>query len=585
MNRIRILSVLMILALATLSAGCMGGGGGSSTPVEKDVVGITSALRSFMSAVRTGDQTGVASLLTSPSESYIIIRDFGSDIRDPNDDVEEFYFYVNPDYITQPSTNIAFVRASYALHNGSTLWLTFSMVRDQGNWLIENIETGAPPSDSPSSPHQPPPSSFVVQQYFPLTPSIQNYYALINPDNTISTARSIKHFYSPSLYEDNIYYSGLYFMSAEKGDASYESTDYDPSPGSLRGSLPPFIEDSTTNPTSFGFDSAGALWYRQPGGFYESPAFKLFEASHEYGSTHEVSLRLPSSSGYFDVPATVTIVIGQPQPLVTPLKTYSATVKVTMTTQSAEMSEPHKWALYMANGVGIVGVDHFSNPTSAVPSLTEQMLMRIGDSTNTERADPQITTPELLPGEFVIGANITINLAYNALNPRFFLTSSSSLPDGLTLDQNTGVISGVIVDTAVRGEWPFTVAIVDRYYRSSEKTIKMNVVAAQRVSISPALPSVMPVDDTLADRYILFDDDYMTSSEYSVSLVDVSGPGTYYLSNDSSGRWTFNYNPSVAGTLRFKIFINRPSPYPTYTSHEFSIVVDDSSGPMEVSVR
>src|SRR5215472_15634838 len=93
----------------------------------------------------------------------------------------------------------------------------------------------------------------------------------------------------------------------------------------------------------------------------------------------------------------------------------------------------------------------------------------------------------------------TVGTAYNLVvsvsggtNPYQFLLTSGSLPTGLSLNANTGTVSGIPVTT---GSFKFTIGVVDSSDAGNEKRFSVSIAAAPatpavRIQIAPLNSSV-----------------------------------------------------------------------------------------------
>ena len=104
--------------------------------------------------------------------------------------------------------------------------------------------------------------------------------------------------------------------------------------------------------------------------------------------------------------------------------------------------------------------------------------------------DVSIPTPSLLPPATIGQAYTTTITASGGTPPYQF--SSSSLPQGLVLNQFSGLISGT--PTQASGRWTINVSAVDSLGISYDKTF-----ALQILSLPLSLPSVLPFGQTIDD--------------------------------------------------------------------------------------
>lgn len=538
MKKIAILSVLMFVTIALLLTGC-GGGGSSSTPVEKDVVGITSTLNEFMAAARARDQVKMESLLTAPSENYLIIKDFGADLNDPDDNVAHSFF-VSPDYISQPSEDIAFVKASYLLHSGEYLWLEFSMVRDQGRWMIDDIEMSVEPgSDSPPivSPE------FVASSYYQLKSDIHKVFSIEDSVGNASTSRQISG-YGDGFLEDGITFYEVFEDILEPGSGDYEGFVPAKSRRSLHGALLGSIQSSglslraqtdpiraTGSTVYYGMDSQGAFWLKT----YDSNGLvlinngdpiKIFEPSHAYGEKRVISV--PWQVSAFHHNATITIDIGFPvSGFATPLRTYTA-VPVTFTTVvDVPSGDSGKWVGYFVSGVGEVAYDGYESIGDSQPVTRNRLLTRYSsDGVLNERNDPIITTGTSL-GSYLPGQAITpVQFAQTGgYAPFLYRMYSGTLPADLILT-DTGLLSGNIAAGAATGQQFFAIEVVDKYGRHSNKEFVIDIVAPAPIGVITFSPALSTVDfETALESFILFEGTSGLFDNYDFEVLEVAPAG------------------------------------------------------------
>lgn len=542
MNKLRVLSVLVILAITLVAAGCGGGGGARSVEIDKDVVGITSTLNNFIAAARSGDKATLQSLLASPSESYLIVKDFGVDITDP-DDNQSYEFYVNPDLIAQTSAEQAYVYAYYILHSGEPLWLYFNMVREEGRWVIEEMKEKAPEAGGYVQPIEPTPitpvtpSEFVVASYNPMDSNIDKIYAIENDAGIVSSTRLITSYTEPWLdSETGITFAELIEMYEEPDGASYQGfvpSGLIPNQTSLRNSLPRAISRSVASKLRsnrfslrgqlddpnvsvyYGYDSSGAMWIKLVDSasivlFNNNSPIKLFEPSHPYGTTRTISF--PYEVGGLTFSSTITINIGFTKSFSTPLQDYTV-VPVTFTDIDDETGEGSKWTEYLVPVVGEVGYDEYETVTSTTPVEKDRLLTRFnGDRSLNERNDPIITNANTNLGTYNVGDPITamqVNVSGGA-SPymfRWYLAGPTlyNLP-GVTVSP-TGLLQGTAQGSGAGDIVEGKLEVVDKYGRYSVKIFSYESltgdVVGSPISFSPAVHASLPVGGSVGEEYFI----------------------------------------------------------------------------------
>ncbi|HNV68717.1 MAG TPA: hypothetical protein PKO06_03400, partial [Candidatus Ozemobacteraceae bacterium] len=144
MKSTRVLVVFfgILLSIGLLGCGGGGGGGGGGT-VAPDAPAITARLNSFVKAMAHGNAVEATKFMSSrlaaaSGGGTLIIKDFGDDIDDPSDD-KSYNFLIPSDGILQ-SGDIATVRAEYTTDQSVTLSITFTLLREEGEWYIDDVE-------------------------------------------------------------------------------------------------------------------------------------------------------------------------------------------------------------------------------------------------------------------------------------------------------------------------------------------------------------------------------------------------------------------------------------------------------------
>lgn len=588
MIKIRFISVLLLISFFAALTGC-GGSGGSSTPVEKDVAGITSTLNGYMASLRANDSAAAARFFaataptspTSPGSIHtILIEDFGINISDNTDKPISYNFLVYPEDIVQPSNEIAFVKATYTLHSGAKIILKFSLVKENGVWLIDNMESETTTgSDSSTTP-----GSFIAKSFYPIQENITRMFALTDSYDAALTDRIYEIFsYSYDDSDTGIKFYELSETETVPGNADYEGA---PAPASsqrasrksLRANTAPFFYHASS--IYFGYDSAGALWMKTPESNYGVP-FKLLESSHAYGSSREIGLFWYDSSEALQT-GTVTVNIGYPTEFSTPLQSYTA-VSLTFLTSWNNGADQHKWVLHLASGIGTVGADHFFSPSSPTPDEKERIMQRFSsDYTLNQRNDPAISTAVNL-GSYHDGQTITsvqLTSTGGTAPYTYSLDSSSFAGTGVSLT-SSGNIAGSIAGTPALGDYSTVIKVVDKFGRYSTKTFNMTVVASPPVSgavtYSPSLPGTMTVGGS-HQAWVMLNNAKVKLADYIFELTNKSPVfGFVNVGSDASGDITINVTGDSATTLQFAGKLTSRSDSTVNTSELVTVVIAPAS--------
>lgn len=573
----------MILMVSLLALGC-GGGGASSVPVEKDVVGITRTLNDFMAAARSNDQAKLQSLMAAPIEYYLMVKDFGPDITNP-DDNQSYEFYVNSDLIDQPSSDLAHVYAYYMLHSGEPYWLYFKMMREDGRWVIEEMANQAPESGGYVEPIVPTPvtsTEFVAASYNPLDNSIERIFATEDGSYNALPTRMVTSYGSP-YSENGITFYEVYETYVEPGDAMYEG--FVPSVVSRRSLASSMVASVKHNLRSsrfslraqtepeiyvyYGLDSEGAFWMKMVEStssmvFNDGAPVKLFEKSHPFGTKRTISY--PYTVGGTAFAITITIDIGSPVAnFATPLQTYTV-VPLTFSSVDSEFpAEGDKWVEYHAAGIGEVGFDYFDTPTSASPSEIERLLTRFNsDGSINQRNDPIITNSSNYLGSYIAGQDITTTqvTASGGTAPLLFRwhdpgTGPEFLLEGIHLT-SAGVISGYIAGNPPAGTgFSGNVEVVDKYGRRTYKpfTVDIETSTLGVVTFSPVMGPVTV--NTKLSSYLMLENTSVLKADYSFTLLDVfpvEAEGYITITEDVSGYAIIEVEGYQTGaTINFKV--------------------------------
>lgn len=562
MNKLRVLSVLVVLALTLVAAGCGGGGGARSVAIDKDVVGITSTLNNFMAAARSGDQATLQSFLASPGESYLIVKDFGADINNP-DDNQSYEFYVNPDLISQVSTDKAYVYTYYIQHSGDPLWLYFDMVREDGRWVIEEMLNKAPEAGGYVEPITPTPISpvapteFVASSFNPIRDDIIRIFSVEESSTGRSLPERLVTYYGPGSLESDtgITFHELYEDYSVPGDPDYEG--FVPSGASSRnlagriaGSIiGRALKDRSTRLFSlraqvsvpepvvsayYGFDSQGAFYlklYESSGSsmieFNNGLPLKLFEPSHPFGTKRVVNYSYTIDGTRYG--STITLDIGFLKTLVTPLNTYTA-VPITIVDVDDDTTDGEKWTEYLAVGIGEVGFDNFETIDSTSPLDEERLLTRFNsDGSLNERNDPVITNTNTFLGQFNVGdpispVQVTVTGGSGPYLFRWYVGGfgPESLM-GVSLSPE-GVLQGVAEGSGAGEEFEGKVEVIDRYNRHSTKTFSYESLVSGAGAVLASIDFAEGGDpSTLYDLYA------------GVNVNSDPADQTFVLRNDGEG--------------------------------------------------
>lgn len=567
MTKIRFISVLLLISLFAVLTGCGGGGGGSSTPVEKDVTGITSTLNGYLASLRASDPAAAAKFFastapTSPGSVHtILIKDFGITLGDETESSISYNFLVYPEDIVQPSNEIAFVKATYTLHSGARIIIRFSLVKESGVWLIDNMEVETT-TDSESHAN---PGAFVTKNFYPLQENITRLFALTDGSDAALTDRIYESF--SSSYTDSG--TGIVFYELSETETVPGNADYEGAPApsssmrnsgrSLRANTAPFFYDASS--IYFGYDSAGALWMKTPESNYGVP-FKLLESSHAYGSSREIGIFWYDDDEIMQT-GTVTVNIGYPTNFPTPLQSYTV-VPLTFLTTWSNGANQHKWVLHLASGIGTVGADHFTAPSSIIPAAKERIMQRFSsDLSLNQRNDPAISTAVNL-GSYYDGqtiASVQLTSTGGTAPYTYSLDSSSFVGTGITMT-SSGSIAGSIAGTPPLGDHTTVIKVVDKFGRHSTRTFSMTVVSAPvvyTVSFSKSANSSALINTSHEDLITSSTGDHTCTLLSSSPSVDSAYADVFdYRTNPSYNAWLFSFYPQTAGTYSFVIRVTFP---------------------------
>ena len=451
------LMALLVLSI-TLICGCMGGGGGGGTTVvEKDVAGITATLNRFAEALRTSDPTasGVFAQTTGDSETtkVLYVKDFGADLSNPEDN-QTWEFRVNTADITQPAPDTAIVKASKVMSTGNTLWLIFSMLKEEGEWRIQGItiqETGL--------------SSLVTASYYPIVPGNRMvYYSKAADVNSSSYLYTVEFSNTDTYQKDGITYHRVV------------SSGYQPPVAPIGGANR--LAAQIAGGGYQAFTPQGEVWAYDPyinGGV----PYRLMKSSYAFGETDVIVESYGEGEVY-----TTTITIGsQMKPLVTPLKTYMV---LPVTQQESYTYNgtvgTHTEVLYFAEGVGLVGIDRYQHSTTvtATDLLYERLVNGVVESNNPVVSAPSTSTSQ----EVIVGQNmVPVQFSSTGGTPPITWKLLGA-PAGVTLTQ-AGYLSGTPDPNAPLMTYPLTIRVQDVYERWSSLDYSLSVVAAPQLTVTP----------------------------------------------------------------------------------------------------
>lgn len=541
-NKFIVLTVLIAIVIAMI--GCAGGGSGSPAVVEKDVAGITATLNKFAVSLQKGTAAtaGIFAQATDHTSTILYIQDFGKDINDP-DDNETWYFSVNPADIVQPSSDIAYLKASRMLPDGTTLWLSFALVREQGIWLIETLNV----IESAGA-------TFVTASYFPVTPGASLSYSIIE-DGVITSYITETGFAKTAMVKDGInFYQMLEnFLYGNKKFAGRPS----------RRSLRAVYEFSSSY---FGFDSHGQLCIYDPYINNGTP-YVAFKTSYAFGAKDQFT-EVYSLDGSTETTVT-DVTIGFPQAtFVTPLRTFSVvpvTLDFTVTSNSSTYND--KTVIYLAEGRGIVGYDYYDESNVLV---AQERLLKSDINGVSESNDPVVSAPASSQS-VVSGQNmVPVEFSVKGGSQPFSWGMSSSL-GGIFLSP-AGVLSGSPDPNAALGQYPVSVYVTDPYGRTDTFVFTLTLTQAPlsgNVTFSPPFSSTMGYPGR-QEAWLMLDGSSFQYADYSIAATQIDPIGaTSYINffADTSGYAQVSVMSFQSGvTISFKVQITRNSDLAVFTS-------------------
>jgi N-acetylneuraminic acid mutarotase len=143
--------LIVVLCLGTnFLTGCLGksgGGGGLPQVSPENSARMQSTLNGFMSAVGRKDMAAAYQFMSkrmqlvasdTPSHSLITVWDFGANLQDTSDDAP-WTFLVPEGGIIMTSESAAQVNGSCQVSEQLTLKLLFTLIKEEGQWYIEEI--------------------------------------------------------------------------------------------------------------------------------------------------------------------------------------------------------------------------------------------------------------------------------------------------------------------------------------------------------------------------------------------------------------------------------------------------------------
>lgn len=551
MTKTRFLAAILMISFLAL-IGCSGGGG-SPTAIEKDVTGITATLNRFAESLKASGSDGVATFFaqTSNPEQYeskiLYIQDFGKDIKDATDNVT-WKFNVRPDDIQQPSADLAYVKASRVDDSGYPMWISFVLVREQGVWMIDTIETE---QVTPSA------SSFVSASYFPILPGASLTYAIMMND-IVQPERTETGFAKTPLVKNGI----NFYQMIEQDQAPIYAAARRNSSRSLRGNL---RRQSGDYDSYFGIDSLGQVWlYDQyiNGG----EPYVIFKASYDFGATDQFTEVWTYNS--YTSTTVVNFTIGSPTTLETPLRDFSV-VPITMMSNETYMGETYSWKtiLYLVEGLGIVGNDEsIEDPNTIV--YKDRLLMASINGVDSKN-EPVITTAAI--PDLVINEQTTVQFSVLGGSSPYEWNVTGTLPDGMLFSPSEGKIYGAPSTGVNPGQYSLIMYAKDKWLRVAQKAFTYNVVSSASsatVIFTPSIPTSATVD-TMIESVISLSP---TATITACSITAFTFPaGAYdpYAGYDTSLGWIVSITPNVAGNYEFTLSVTDSNSNVTSVTRSF----------------
>lgn len=401
-------SVLFVVLITLISLVGCSGGGGSATPIVKDVAGINSTISGFMSSVVSRDSVAATKFLaaeTTSSESSlhtIMVYDFGSDINDPNDVKAHYPFTVSESDIFQPTDSIATVKAYYKLSSGQPLWLTFALIKESGVWIIETITVGDHTSDSSSG--------FLASTYFPIIPgaiSRFNHYYMGSSNGSTST----QEFLATPVVKD-----GMNF---------YRLSDV------LTSSVGTAIRAQSTfsAPEIYYSQQSCGLWVYSPS-LNDGVPFKFLETLHAFGSSYSQQYTSRDTSSNL-ITHTNAVSFGYPETAQTDMGPIQAVpVTILTTTSGASVESTSKVKVWFAANYGQVLHESFMNATDSEATYVQKIFSRTTPSTHTTNP-PTYTSGSIIfaeGGDPAVAYDLYAGIDVNSSTGEFTLRNDGQGP-------------------------------------------------------------------------------------------------------------------------------------------------------------
>ncbi|HKQ85780.1 MAG TPA: Ig domain-containing protein [Candidatus Acidoferrales bacterium] len=211
------------------------------------------------------------------------------------------------------------------------------------------------------------------------------------------------------------------------------------------------------------------------------------------------------------------------------------------------------------NSGQIVGTPTFPGPGSQTSNFVVQVKDFNGSTAATPLAlsitvagPPPLSASASLPQGF-IGASYSGTVTSNGgVPPLTFGLSSGSLPDGLTLNNNSGQITGTVATNVAAGSYPFTVSVTDSAVPTHQSA---SVPASITISSPPPFhitTTSLPNGATAAGYSALLQAQGGIPP-YDWTLVSGQLPAGLSLSSQSNNTGLISGNPILAGTSSFTV--------------------------------
>ncbi|NLI75855.1 MAG: hypothetical protein GX442_05360 [Candidatus Riflebacteria bacterium] len=172
-------SITALLGAVIFALGCLGGGGqggSSAAHPPPDLPAINRTLQGFFGALAAQDPGKAASFFATRRQSTgeattqvsrLYLQDFGEDIYNPADDAS-YSFEINPSEIFWDN-GLYVVPARYTGVSGKTMVITFFLIEDEGEYLIEEIGFESSSTTAVNAP---------LVEYFPIRQGDRLFYAI-----------------------------------------------------------------------------------------------------------------------------------------------------------------------------------------------------------------------------------------------------------------------------------------------------------------------------------------------------------------------------------------------------------------------